>query len=70
MLRTEFLFLGRTEAPGEEEQLAAYRTIVESLHGRPLVIRTLDVGGDKSLPYSKSVRKPIPSWAGAASGSR
>ncbi len=51
VLRTEFLFLGRAEAPGEEEQLAAYRAIAESLAGRPLVIRTLDVGGDKSLPY-------------------
>jgi phosphocarrier protein FPr len=51
VLRTEFLFQGRAEAPGEEEQLAAYRGIAEALDGRPLVIRTLDAGGDKPLPY-------------------
>jgi len=51
VLRTEFLFLGRAAAPGEEEQLAAYSTIAEALAPRPLVVRTLDIGGDKSLPY-------------------
>jgi len=51
VLRTEFLFLGRTAAPGEEEQVAAYRAIAESLGGRPLSVRALDIGGDKSLPY-------------------
>jgi phosphocarrier protein FPr len=51
VLRTEFLFLGRAAAPGEEEQLAAYRAIAESLEGRPLTVRALDIGGDKSLPY-------------------
>jgi phosphocarrier protein FPr len=51
VLRTEFLFLGRAAAPGEEEQLAAYRAIAELLGGRPLTIRALDIGGDKSLPY-------------------
>src|ERR1019366_10706799 len=51
VLRTEFLFLGRAAAPGEDEQLAAYRVIAESLEGRPLTVRALDIGGDKSLPY-------------------
>jgi phosphocarrier protein FPr len=51
VLRTEFLFLGRAAAPGEDEQLAAYRAIAESLEGRPLTVRALDIGGDKSLPY-------------------
>ena len=51
VLRTEFLFLGRREAPSEEEQAAAYRAIAKALDGRPLVIRTLDVGGDKRLGY-------------------
>lgn len=51
VLRTEFLFLGRTSPPGEEEQYAAYRAIAETLGSRPLVIRTLDIGGDKNLPY-------------------
>jgi phosphoenolpyruvate-protein phosphotransferase len=51
LLRTEFLFLGRTVAPSEKEQFAAYRDIVEALGGRPLIIRTLDIGGDKAVPY-------------------
>ena len=51
VLRTEFLFLGRAAAPDEEEQLAAYRAIAEGLAGRTLTIRTLDIGGDKSLSY-------------------
>lgn len=51
VLRTEFLFLHRDSAPSEEEQLAAYRAIADSLEGRPLTIRTLDIGGDKPVPY-------------------
>lgn len=51
VLRTEFLFLNRTAAPDEEEQFAAYRNIAQALGGRPLVIRTLDIGGDKPVPY-------------------
>jgi phosphoenolpyruvate-protein phosphotransferase/dihydroxyacetone kinase phosphotransfer subunit len=66
VLRTEFLFLGRAQAPDEEEQLAAYRTIAESLRGRPLVVRTLDVGGDKSLPYIdlEAEANPFLGWRG------
>lgn len=51
LLRTEFLFLDRPRMPTEEEQEAAYRRIAEALGGRPVVIRTLDVGADKPLPY-------------------
>lgn len=51
LLRTEFLYLGRTSLPDEEEQLAAYRAIAEIMGQRPLLVRTLDVGGDKQLPY-------------------
>ena len=51
LLRTEFLFQGRRAAPDEEEQVAAYRAVAEALSGRPLVVRTLDAGGDKPLPY-------------------
>jgi len=51
LFRTEFLFLDRRTAPDEEEQYAAYRAAAETLGQRPLVIRTLDVGGDKPLPY-------------------
>ncbi len=66
VLRTEFLFLGRASAPGEEEQLAAYGAIVELLGGRPLTIRALDIGGDKSLPYVEigEEANPCLGWRG------
>ncbi|HEY4595790.1 MAG TPA: phosphoenolpyruvate--protein phosphotransferase [Thermoanaerobaculia bacterium] len=51
LLRSEFLFLERDTAPSEEEQYAAYRETAEALGGLPLIVRTLDIGGDKSLPY-------------------
>jgi phosphocarrier protein FPr len=51
LLRSEFLFLGRLDMPEEEEQFAAYQEIAEVMEGRPLVVRTLDVGGDKPLAY-------------------
>jgi len=51
LFRTEFLFLNRTTAPDEEEQYQAYRAVAKILDGRPLIIRTLDAGGDKSIPY-------------------
>jgi phosphoenolpyruvate-protein phosphotransferase/dihydroxyacetone kinase phosphotransfer subunit len=54
LLRTEFLFLERDSMPGEDEQHAAYSRIAEALEGRPLVLRTLDVGADKPLPYLPS----------------
>ncbi|QYX32501.1 phosphoenolpyruvate--protein phosphotransferase [Sphaerospermopsis torques-reginae] len=51
LLRTEFLYLEKTKAPTEEEQLEVYQAIAQVLDQRPLIIRTLDVGGDKPLPY-------------------
>lgn len=51
LLRTEFLFLNRRNAPTEEEQYLAYREIFEIMQNRPVVIRTLDIGGDKEVPY-------------------
>ena len=51
LLRTEFLFLERQSAPTEDEQYQQYQQIADALEGRPLVIRTLDVGGDKPLSY-------------------
>ena len=51
LFRTEFLFLARRGAPDEDEQYAAYRAVASALNGRPLIIRTLDAGGDKPLPY-------------------
>ncbi|RJS24930.1 phosphoenolpyruvate--protein phosphotransferase [Corallococcus sp. H22C18031201] len=60
LLRTEFLFLERVHAPDEEEQTARYQEIANALHGRPLVIRTLDVGGDKPLAYLPLPREENP----------
>jgi len=51
LVRTEFLFLGRQDAPDVEEQFAVYRKIAESLDGRRITLRTLDVGGDKPLEF-------------------
>ena len=51
LIRTEFLFLGRPDAPDVEEQTAVYRKIAESLDGRRITLRTLDVGGDKPLDF-------------------
>ena len=51
LLRTEFLFLDRHEPPGEAEQVASYLSIADALGGRRLTIRTLDIGGDKHVPY-------------------
>jgi phosphoenolpyruvate-protein phosphotransferase len=65
LLRTEFLFLGRDTAPTEEEQRLVYQGIADALEGRPLIVRTLDVGGDKPLPYL-----PIPPEDNPALGLR
>lgn len=51
LLRTEFLFLDRADPPGEEEQYTVYRDIALAMQGQPVIIRTLDIGGDKPLPY-------------------
>ncbi|HZI14353.1 MAG TPA: phosphoenolpyruvate--protein phosphotransferase [Myxococcus sp.] len=51
LMRTEFLFLERDEAPSEEEQFEAYRTMVRAMNGLPIILRTLDIGGDKHVPY-------------------
>jgi phosphocarrier protein FPr/phosphocarrier protein len=51
LLRTEFLFLDRQSPPDEAEQTAIYRAIADALGGRPLVVRTLDIGGDKPAAY-------------------
>jgi multiphosphoryl transfer protein len=51
LLRTEFLFLNRSEPPSEAEQAAAYTEMTKALNGLPLIVRTLDIGGDKAVPY-------------------
>ncbi|MBU5341456.1 phosphoenolpyruvate--protein phosphotransferase [Caldifermentibacillus hisashii] len=51
LFRTEFLYMGRDELPSEEDQFAAYKAVLEGMEGRPVVVRTLDIGGDKKLSY-------------------
>ena len=51
LFRTEFLFMDRTAMPTEEEQFEAYKKVAIALKGRPVIIRTLDIGGDKEIPY-------------------
>jgi phosphotransferase system enzyme I (PtsI) len=60
LFRTEFLFLGRSEAPGEDEQYAAYGSVLSMMGGRPVVARTLDIGGDKPIPYLNLPDEPNP----------
>jgi len=65
LFRTEFLFLERATPPSEEEQLAAYRSVVEAFAPHPITIRLLDIGGDKPIPYL-----PIPPEANPFLGVR
>lgn len=60
LVRTEFLYLDRTSQPGEDEQFHAYRQILSAMRGKPVIIRTLDVGGDKNLPYLPQVKEDNP----------
>ncbi|HLY80283.1 MAG TPA: phosphoenolpyruvate--protein phosphotransferase [Caulobacteraceae bacterium] len=60
LLRTEFLFMERDTPPSEDEQAAAYQAIAEALDGRPLIIRTLDIGADKPAPYLALPREENP----------
>lgn len=51
LYRTEFLYMGRDQLPTEEEQFEAYKAVLEGMKDKPVVVRTLDIGGDKELPY-------------------
>lgn len=51
LFRTEFLFMDRTSMPTEDEQFEAYKKVAVALAGKPVIIRTLDIGGDKEIPY-------------------
>ncbi len=66
LLRSEFLYLERTSAPTEEEQLAVYEAIAATFTPHPLIIRILDIGGDKPLPYLNLPREanPFLGWRG------
>ena len=50
LFRTEFLFMDRTAMPTEEEQFEAYQKVAIAMNGKPVIIRTLDIGGDKEIP--------------------
>ncbi|WP_059173717.1 phosphoenolpyruvate--protein phosphotransferase [Bacillus sp. FJAT-27445] len=51
LYRTEFLYMGRDQMPSEDEQYESYKAVLEGMEGKPVVVRTLDIGGDKELPY-------------------
>ena len=51
VFRSEFLFMDRDSVPTEEEQFEAYKKVAETMKGKPVIIRTLDIGGDKAIPY-------------------
>ena len=60
LLRTEFLFMQKEHLPTEEEQFTAYRQVLEGARGKPVTLRTLDIGGDKQLPYLPLPREENP----------
>ncbi len=60
LFRSEFLFMDATELPSEEEQFQAYRKVATALKGAPVIIRTLDVGGDKEIPYLNMEKEENP----------
>jgi phosphotransferase system enzyme I (PtsI) len=66
LLRTEFLYMERPHFPSEEEQYRLYRRVLERMGDRPVTLRTLDIGGDKALPYFKtpSESNPALGWRG------
>lgn len=60
LFRTEFLYMDRNQAPGEEEQFEAYSSVAKAMGGREVIIRTLDVGGDKHVPYLEIEKEENP----------
>ncbi len=58
LFRTEFLFLGRGDMPSEEEQFEAYKKVVKGMEGRPVTIRTFDLGGDKAIDHQRTQTNP------------
>ena len=51
LYRTEFLYMGKNKLPSEDEQFEAFKTVLEQMGDKPVVVRTLDIGGDKHVPY-------------------
>ena len=63
LFRTEFLFMDRTSVPSETEQMEAYQAVSRTMAGKEVIIRTLDVGGDKAIDYLGMDKEENPSWA-------
>lgn len=68
LYRTEFLFMDRDAPPSEEEQYHAYKEVAESMPDQPIIVRTMDIGGDKELPYMKFPKEmnSVPGMASCA----
>jgi len=66
LLRTEFLYMERNQFPSEDEQYRLYRQVLRRMEGRPMALRTLDIGNDKQLPYFKIPKESNPAlgWRG------
>lgn len=60
LFRSEFLFMDNNHMPTEDEQLAAYKEVAETMDGKPVIIRTLDIGGDKDIPYLNMKKEENP----------
>lgn len=60
LFRTEFLYMNRQDAPSEEEQFSAYKFVAQRMKGKPVIIRTLDIGGDKEVDYLKIAKEDNP----------
>lgn len=60
LYRTEFLYMNESELPSEDKQFEAYRKVLEKMDGRPVVVRTLDIGGDKEISYLKLPKEANP----------
>lgn len=60
LFRTEFLFMDRTSLPTEEDQFNVYKQVAEKMNGKPVIIRTLDIGGDKDVPYLNMEKEENP----------
>jgi phosphotransferase system enzyme I (PtsI) len=65
LYRTEFLFMDRDALPTEEEQFKAYKEVAEAMPAQPIIVRTMDIGGDKELPYMNFPKEdePLPGLA-------
>src|SRR5256886_17300130 len=63
LFRTEFLFLNRGDLPSEDEQFEAYRQVAQAMAGRPVVLRTLDIGADKAIPVGDGGGRTMPNPA-------